>query len=84
VPLRLTDLEDAERFQRAFVTPLVDAVKLEIRPVVEGHETLRRRVDKLEIDQKRAIWGLSAAAGVASVAIGVVLDWVKRKLGWSH
>jgi hypothetical protein len=66
------------------VTPLVDAVRQEVKPVVEGHKSLSRRVAKLEANQKRAIWGLSAAAAAGSVVLGVVLDWVKRKFGWGH
>lgn len=78
------ELEDAERFQRLFVAPLVEGVRKEIAPVVEGHKSLSDRVGKLETNQKRAIWGLSAAAGVASVVFAAVLDWVKRKLGFGH
>jgi hypothetical protein len=77
----IKDLEDAEMFQALFVKPLVDAVRTEVRPVVEGHAALRRRVQRLERNQKRAIWGLSATAALFSVGFGLVLDWLKSKLG---
>jgi hypothetical protein len=78
------ELERAERFQRMFVTPLVDAVRAEVKPVVDGHERLSRRVAKLETNQKRALWGLSAIASVVSVAVGIGFDWLKRKFGLGH
>lgn len=78
------ELESAERFQRLFVTPLVEGVRKEINPLVKGQQDLSARVGKLEKNFNRAVGGLSIAAALFSVVFGLVLDYVKRKLGISH
>lgn len=78
------ELESAERFQRLFVTPLVDGVRKELNPIVKGQQDLTQRVSKLEAMFGRAVWGLSIASAVMSVVLGVGLDYIKRKLGLSH
>lgn len=80
--LNLKDLQDAEQFQKHFVTPLVDAVRAEVRPIVEQSKTHEQRLDQIENNQRKALGGIAVYATLASVVIGGSIDWFKRKLGW--
>jgi len=75
------NLADAERFQRLFVQPMVEAVKTEVRtsiyPLVQGHAELGRRVDALEGSQRKALVGYSVFAAGLSVALAAGWDWIK-------
>lgn len=86
--------EDAERFQRLFVKPMVDCVKKEMRATCEQlkaefaadrkeQEQLRTDVDSLKSNQRKALIGWGVIATGVSVFIGFCGDWVKRKIGLS-
>lgn len=79
--MNLKDLKDAEEFQKHFVLPLVEAVRQEVRPLVEMDQRQELRIAALEGTQKKALAGFAAAAAVVATVFGVLLDWGKRKLG---
>lgn len=77
------DMEDAERYQRLFVAPMVEAVekKLEamLSPVIQASGQLRTDVDaatgrivKLESTNKKALvgWGVFATGVAAAMSYG--------------
>lgn len=87
-------LEDAERFQRLFVTPVVNAMKQEmgaqLQPLVSGLAERREadglqngRLDRLESKQTKALLGWGIYATGLSIAIAAGWDWIKKKLGSS-
>jgi Ni,Fe-hydrogenase III large subunit len=82
------NLEDAERFQRLFVTPMIEAVRTEVKnqlaPVVEGHrklfaeqERIRDRLNTVERMQKKALVGYGVFASGLAVIVAAVWDWIK-------
>lgn len=90
--LRIPDsFEDAERFKRLFVDPMIDMVKQEmnghvtkITAIATGVVTqvngMESRVAKLEGNQKHALlgWGVySTAVGVATAA---AWKWITTKV----
>lgn len=75
--LDFKDLEDAEAFQRAFVLPLVEAVRKEVAPLVLSDAEQTKRIAALERNQGRALLGMI----VYATGLGFVLDYVKKKLG---
>jgi hypothetical protein len=81
VPLDLNNLDDAEKFQKHFVTPLIEAVREELKPLTKTTYSNRARIDKLERKWGRALWGFSAAAGFLSVVIGLLVDTFKKRMG---
>lgn len=77
--VNLNDLEDAERFQKLFVAPLVDAVRAEVKPLVEADRDHEDRLKKLESNQKRALVGLSAVVLAVTIAFNAVVDYLRNK-----
>jgi hypothetical protein len=82
------DLEDAERFRRLFVEPLIETLKAQLEiefdriraEILEMHDILPR-VDKLEANQRTAfmVYGiLSVAAGLSS---GLIMQLIRKWLG---
>lgn len=84
MPLDLNNLKDAEEFQKHFVRPLIDAVRLEVQPLVAKDAEQERRLGTLEGNQKKALWGFALYATALSVFVGMAADWLKRKVGWNH
>lgn len=81
-------LENAERFQRLFVTPVVDAVKQEMQTSLRAISDIQNRhagmleahndeIARLKSTQKKALigWGV-LSMGVAS-AISASFAWLK-------
>lgn len=85
------DLERAERYQRLFVRPIVDQLKIEleahIAPLVTAQQDQRtilsehgRRIGRLEGSQKKALIGFGFYASIASIAVGAGWNWIKGKI----
>lgn len=85
--------EEAERFQRLFVTPVVTQMKTEItaliQPVVDSHKSMQgklieqdKRITDLENGQRKALVGYGVFAAGLSVVVGASWDWLKGKVGW--
>lgn len=81
MPLDLDDLDDAEKFQKHFVTPLVEAVRAEMKPLTTTVYATRERVKKLEGNQMKAMLGFAGMATALSVALGLGVDWLRKKVG---
>lgn len=86
--MNLKDLRDAEDFQRVFVRPLVDAVREEIKPLVENDRRLEERADRhqaaieeLQKQRGRVLAAFAAFTLLLSTAFGLGIDWVRKKLG---
>lgn len=75
-------LEEAERFQRLFVLPVVEAVRVEMKSHLAPLSGIADRVTALEGKQAKALLGWGVYATLAAAAIGVGMDWFKRKIGW--
>lgn len=86
-------IAEADRFQRLFVAPAVEAMgaKMEahLAPLVEAQKTLLiiqskhgERLDKLEGGQRKALVGYGVFAAGLSVALAAGWDFLKRKVGW--
>ncbi len=75
------DLEDIERFQRLFVEPLVKSVREELKPLTTASADHTARLDKLEGNQKKAMFGFAGLTLVASTAIGLSVDWLRKRVG---
>jgi hypothetical protein len=84
-------LEDAERFQRLFVTPMVDAVRTEMRshlaPLMQAQADTDKRlasaegaINELKGKQTKALLGWGVYASAAALAIGSAWGWVKAHL----
>lgn len=76
----LNDLDDAEKFQKHFVTPMVDAVREEIKPLVrriEALEKLEPRIIVLEGYSKKILAVYSSIVGIASY-VGHIA-WLKLR-----
>lgn len=78
----LNSLKDAEEFQKHFVKPLIDAVRLEVQPLVAKDADQEKRLGELEGNQKKALVGFAVYATILSTVIGMGLDWFKKKVGW--
>lgn len=74
--MKLTDIDDAEKFQKHFVQPLIDGVRAEIKPLVTQTTENTDRISKLEGNQKKALIGYSAVAVLAGSAFG----WAKQQI----
>jgi hypothetical protein len=77
VPLDLNNLDDAEKFQKHFVLPLVEAVRAEVAPLVKNDRKQTERINALESNQKRALAGVA----VYATALGLGLDWLRKRIG---
>lgn len=73
--LKLDDIDDAEKFQKHFVTPLIDAVRAEVKPLVDAKLDHEKRLAGLESNQKKALIGY---AGIITV-LTVAFNYVKAK-----
>lgn len=80
MPLNLNNLNDAEQFQKHFVTPMIDAVKTEIAPLVQQGADHEKRLKGLESNQKKALVGYSVVAVLIGSAVGYVKAWIVSKL----
>lgn len=85
MPLNLSTLNDAEKFQEHFVRPLVDAVRAEIKPLVLQSEqqglTLKQHADSigaLRENQGRATRALAAVVVVIQVGWNVAWEWLSK------
>lgn len=65
--MNLKDLDDAEKFQKHFVTPLVEQIRTELSPLVKASQDHEARLVKLESNQKKALLGY---AGIVAVVTG--------------
>lgn len=81
MPLDLDNLDDAEKFQKHFVTPLVDAVRAEVRPLVESDRMQNEAIQKLQSNQKKALIGFAGISALASIVAAAL--WNKAKQ-WLH
>jgi hypothetical protein len=77
MPLDLNNLDDAERFQKHFVRPLVDAVRAEVAPLVASDRKQTKQIERLEANQRRALAGMA----VYATALGIGVDWLRKKVG---
>lgn len=84
MPLNLDSLDDAEKFQKHFVSPMIDAVRAEIGPLVKRVEALESgqppivaRVAALEGSAKKLMTVYSGAVGI--VTFFVHYGWMKVK-----
>ncbi len=79
---------EAERFQRLFVMPMVDAIRVEVRnhlgPIIESNKVITAeqaaqaaRLTNLEGSQKKALVGYGVFAAGLSVALAAAWDYVK-------
>lgn len=92
-PIDMPDtFEEAERFQRMFVKPMVDAVRAEVQshlgPIAEAHKVIQAeqqtqaaRLATLEGSQKKALVGYGVFAAGFSIALAASWDYVKGKVG---
>lgn len=80
--------DEAERFQRLFVRPLVDAVRAEmqssLQPLIENGERREARIRsiedrtlRLEQTQSRALLGWGVFAAGLSIALTAIWDYLK-------
>lgn len=83
-----TNMEDAERFQRLFVNPVVQAMETRItiliQPVLDGHKEIRQHLNaqdatiaSLVRDQKKALLGWSVYATGAAAALAWGWNYIK-------
>jgi hypothetical protein len=86
-------LEKAERFQRLFVEPMVDALRAEMKsslaPLVEANQRQdtaiaahQTDIDTLKGSQKKALIGWGVYASLGTVAVGSAWGWIKSKFHW--
>lgn len=75
MPLDLDNLDDAEKFQKHFVTPLIDAVRAEVKPLVDAKVDHEARLGRIESNQKRALVGY---AGIVA-SLTIAFNYVKAK-----
>lgn len=79
MPLDLDNLDDAEKFQKHFVTPLVDAVKAEMKPLVDAKLDHESRLSKIESNQKKALLGYAGIVAALTVAFNYVkARWLSK------
>lgn len=94
IPKLPNSFEEAEQFQRLFVTPLVNAVKTEMANHVEKVtaivttattkvDGMENRVTRLESSQKKALAGFALYATGLSLLIGSLWGWIKSKIHWN-
>lgn len=81
------NFEEAERFQRLFVAPMVEAVRTEvnshmteIKGLIAPAIALEGRVRKLEGNQKRALLGWSVYATAIGIACTAAWRWIASKI----
>lgn len=85
------NFEEAERFQRLFVTPVVVAMEAKLegilaplvasqQAVVVRMETAEGRIGKLEASEKHALWGWGAYATVVAAVTTGGIKWLMSKL----
>lgn len=83
--------EEAERFQRLFVEPMVQAVRTEMQQhvqqvtdfVTKTNATVSGfdgRIRKLEGDQRKALVGWGVYATIVGVALTTAWKWVASKI----
>lgn len=79
---------EAERYQRLFVAPMIDAMRVEMRnslsPVVEQQKEIKQvqaeqdlRMKKIEGSQTKALIGYGVFATGLSIALAATWDWIK-------
>jgi hypothetical protein len=76
----LNNLDDAEQFQRMFVTPLIEAVRKEICPLIRQVEDNEARIKTMEKNQKRALIGYGGIVAVAALLATLLKEWVQNNL----
>lgn len=88
------NFEDAERFQRLFVQPLIQTVKTEmqshaeaVQKTVDGFATKVSEHDKrlgtLEANQKKGMVGWGVLTLIVGTLVTTCWNWVKGKLHWT-
>lgn len=79
------EMNEIEFLKVNVVQPMVDAIKTEIKPIVENAQKFEERITALEKNQKKALTGYSAFISVASAGLAIVAghakDWFSRKTG---
>jgi t-SNARE complex subunit (syntaxin) len=89
--VNLNDLNDAEQFQKHFVAPMVEAVRLEVKQIVgplikqqadddtktADHE---KRIAYLEGTMKKAIWTWGIIVSAATFAVQYGWSKIKSKI----
>jgi hypothetical protein len=95
-PLDMPDtLAEAERFQRLFVMPMVDAVRTEvassIKPIADAHQLLVKqqaehgdRITSLEGRQNKALVGYAVFASGLSVILATSWEYLRSIFGYKH
>lgn len=82
MPLDLNSLDDAEKFTQHFVSPLVNAVRLELGPLVKRVELLEAQAPALS-DRVKTLEGYAKRLGtvysgvIAAVTFLVHWGWAK-------
>ena len=83
----LRDIDAAERFQRMFVAPMVEMVRLELKPIVSGLQAEIISLKESDRAQSKEITGLKenqkkALLGWAAIvfAVSVGFSYLKMKL----
>lgn len=74
------DLNDVEQFQKHFVLPLVDAVRSELKPLVEARADHESRLQRVESNQKKALLGYASIVAVVTVVFNAAWAKIKSKL----
>lgn len=70
------DLADVEQLQRLMVTPLVEAVRAEMKSLVARVDAIEPDVASLKKNQGKALIGWTVLVAIVSAGFG----WVKDKV----
>lgn len=93
LPINMPDtFEEAERFQRLFVLPVADAVRVEVRnalsPLTDRVQTVEAkvksyedRVTALEAAKTKALVGYGVFATGLSIAMSYAWTWISKRIG---
>lgn len=79
------EMNEIEFLKTNIVQPMIEALRTEVKPIVETAKDFEKRIAKLETNQKKALTGYSAFISVASAGLAIVAghakDWFSRKTG---
>lgn len=71
------NLNDADKIKELIVQPMIDALRLEIKPLVDMKQFHEARLVKLENNQNRALIGWGVFASGIAIAVTASWEWVK-------
>lgn len=82
------NLNDADKIKELIVEPMVNALRAEMAPLLavkQNHEDRiaklesgkNERIDKLEANQKKGLWGWGVFASAVAIGVGSLWGWVK-------